>query len=382
MNTSRRAPQPARARPHLAETSMTVPTLFSSYSLGPITLKNRAVMAPMTRSRAIGNVPNALMARYYAQRAEAGLIVTEGTSPAVDGLGYARIPGLFSDAQVEGWRLVTDAVHREGGRIFVQLMHTGRVTHPGNLPSGGRVLAPSAVAYAGKMYVDGQGELPLPVPEAMSAADIERAIEGFAQAGERAIRAGFDGVELHGANGYLINQFLDRGANQRTDEWGGSLENRIRFPLAVAERVAARIGAERLGIRVSPYGAFNGMVSDDPATEELHESLARGLSQLGLAYIHIVDHQSLGAPEVKPSVKRKIREAFRGTVILSGGYDLARANADLAEGRGDLVAFGRPFLANPRLLSRLRNGSSLVAPDFATFYTPGEKGYADYAVEA
>ena len=358
---------------------MTQPSLFSSYTLGPVTLKNRAVMAPMTRSRALGNVPNELMARYYAQRAEAGLIVTEGTSPSPDGLGYARIPGLFNDAQVAGWRLVTKAVHDAGSRIFVQLMHTGRVGHPDNLPAGGRVLAPSAVSAGGKMYVDGKGELAQPVPEAMTTREIERAIDGFASAAERAIAAGFDGVELHGANGYLINQFLDTKANQRTDEWGGSVENRIRFAVTVAERVAARIGANRLGIRVSPYGAFNAMVSDDAGVEELHTALAQEMSRVGLVYMHVVDHQSLGAPEVKPSVKRKIRDAFRGTLVLSGGYDLARANADLAEGKGELVAFGRPFLSNPRLLSRLREGTPLTAPDFATFYTPGEKGYTDYA---
>jgi N-ethylmaleimide reductase len=360
---------------------MTQPTLFSPATLGKLTLKNRAVMAPMTRSRAIGNVPNELMARYYAQRAEAGLIVTEGTAPAPEALGYARIPGLFTDAQVEGWRLVTSAVHREGGRIFVQLMHTGRVGHPGNLPRGARMLAPSAVASGGKMYVDGEGELLQPAPEAMTADDIEQAIEAFARAADRAVLAGFDGVELHGANGYLINQFLDTGANQRTDEWGGSVENRLRFPVAVAERVAARIGPERLGIRVSPYGGFNGMISDDVAVEDVHESLAREMSRIGLVYVHVVDHHAMGAPEVKPSVKRKIREAFGGAVILSGGYDLGRANADLAEGRGDLVAFGRPFIANPRLVTSLREGKALTAPDFATFYTPGEKGYTDYAVD-
>ncbi len=353
--------------------------LFSPYALGPVTLKNRVVMSPMTRSRAIGNVPNALMATYYQQRSEAGLIVTEGTSPAPEGLGYPRIPGIFDDAQVRGWRGVTDAVHREGARIFVQLMHTGRVSHPDNLPAGARVLAPSAIAPGGVMYVDGKGEQPIPAPEAMTEADIERAIDQFAHAAALAVEAGFDGVELHGANGYLIDQFLDAGANQRTDDWGGSVPNRIRFALAVAERAAGRIGPERVGIRVSPFGAFNGMVGGDDV-EALHGALARALSELQLAYMHIVDHSSMGAPAVSPSVKQAIRAGFRGTVILSGGYDRARAEADLAEGRGDLVAFGRPFLANPHLVTKLRDGSPLASPNFATFYTPGAEGYTDYPV--
>jgi N-ethylmaleimide reductase len=356
--------------------------LFSPYALGPIMLKNRVVMSPMTRSRAIGNVPNDLMARYYAQRAEAGLIVTEGTSPAPEGLGYPRIPGLFDDAQVAGWRQVTDAVHREGGRIFVQLMHTGRVGHPDNLPAGSHLLAPSAIAWTGKMYVDGKGEQPVPVAVAMTERDIDRAIEQYARSAKLAIDAGFDGVELHGANGYLIEQFLNTGANQRTDEWGGSVENRVRFAAAVARRVASEIGGERVGIRVSPYGAFNSMTSEDDRVEDVHEHLAGLLSTTGLVYMHVVDHRSLGGPEVKTSVKRKIRQAFRGTVILSGGYDRDRANADLIEGHGDLVAFGRPFIANPRLVTRLREGLALAQPDFATFYTPGEKGYTDYPADA
>jgi N-ethylmaleimide reductase len=355
--------------------------LFSSHRLGALTLKNRVVMAPMTRSRATGNVPNDLMARYYAQRAEAGLIVTEGTSPAPEGLGYARIPGLFDDGHVAGWRLVTDAVHRAGSRIFVQLMHTGRVGHPDNLAAGARLLAPSAVEWTGKMYVDGKGELPIPVAEAMTAAEVERAIEQYARAAKLAIEAGFDGVELHGANGYLIEQFLNTASNRRTDEWGGSVENRVRFAASVARRVASEIGGDRLGMRVSPYGAFNSMISDDDHVEDVHEQLAGLLSKAGLAYVHIVDHHAMGAPEVKPAVKRKIREAFRGTLILSGGYDRARAEADLVEGRGDLVAFGRPFIANPRLVTRLRDGQALAAPDFGTFYSPGEKGYTDYPVE-
>jgi N-ethylmaleimide reductase len=356
--------------------------LFTPYRLGRIELKNRVVMSPMTRSRSIGNVPGALVAEYYAQRAEAGLIVTEGTSPAPEGLGYARIPGLFDDEQVRGWKGVTGAVHGAGGRIFVQLMHTGRVAHPDNLPKGARHLGPSAVAAGGKMYVDGAGELEMPAPEAMSEDDIERAIEQFARSAELAVEAGFDGVELHGANGYLIDQFINTGSNRRTDAWGGSVENRGRFAREVAKRVAARIGADRLGIRVSPFGAFNGMTSADEGVEALHLSLARDLSVLGLAYLHLVDHSSMGAPPVPAAFKQQVREAFKGALVLSGGYDRDRAEHDLAENRGDLVAFGRPFIANPRLVTKLRDRSALAAPDFATFYTPGPKGYTDYPVGA
>lgn len=354
--------------------------LFSPYRLGRIELKNRVVMSPMTRNRSIGNVPGDIVVTYYAQRAEAGLIVTEGTAPAAEGLGYPRIPGLFNEAQAEAWKKVTAAVHREGGRIFVQLMHTGRASHPDNLPAGARMLAPSAVALGEDIYVDGKGPTPAPAPEAMTEEDIDRALDGFAHASALAVEAGFDGVELHGANGYLIDQFLNTASNQRTDKWGGSVENRIRFAVEAARRAAAKIGGDRLGIRVSPYGAFNRMTTD-PDHEEVFESLAREVSALGLVYVHVVDHSSMGAPEVKPSVKQKIRAAFKGTLILSGGYDRDRAEADLREGKGELVAFGRPFIANPRLVSKLRARSPLANPDFSTFYTPGEKGYTDYPVE-
>src|SRR5688572_23958852 len=231
--------------------------LFSPLRLGNLYLANRIVMAPMTRSRAINNVPNDLLTEYYSQRASAGLIVTEGTSPSPNGLGYARIPGLFSAEQVRGWRQVTDRVHRAGGRIFVQLMHTGRVGHPANLPEGGRLLAPSAVQLDGTMYTDSLGPQPHPVPEEITEAAIERRLEEIVAASRNAIEAGFDGVELHGANGYLIDQFLNTGSNQRTDRWGGSVDGRIRFAVEVATRVAAAIGPDRVGIRVSPYGAFN-----------------------------------------------------------------------------------------------------------------------------
>lgn len=358
-----------------------VPTLFSPYTLGHVSLANRIVMSPMTRSRSLGNVPNNLMAQYYVQRAEAGLIVTEGTSPSPNGLGYSRIPGLFNAEHVAGWKATTSAVHAAGSRIFVQLMHTGRVAHPENLPSGARVLGPSAVAWDGTMWVDGKGPIPIPTPEAMTAEDIERAIEEYARSAELAIEAGFDGVELHGANGYLIEQFLNTAANQRSDEWGGSVENRIRFAVEVAKRAAARIGGDRLGMRVSPYSNGGGLRSDDDQVETLHETLAGELKKVGFVYMHVVDHSSMGMPTVPASVKEKIHKAFGGTVILAGGYNLERASADLAAGRGDLIAFARPFIANPRLPSKLREGLPLAAPDFSTFYTPGEKGYTDYPLE-
>jgi N-ethylmaleimide reductase len=351
--------------------------LFTSTTLGKLQLKNRITMAPLTRSRAIGNVPNELMEKYYRLRAGAGLIITEGTSPSPNGLGYARIPGLFNDAQVQGWRRVTDSVHQAGGKIFVQLMHTGRVSHPANMPADAKVLAPSAIAAPGEMWTDSNGLQPHPVPTAMNEADIAHAIAEYATASKRAIEAGFDGVELHAANGYLIDQFLNAASNHRTDRWGGSIENRIRFAVEVAKAAAIAIGADHIGMRISPYGVFNGMTAD-AEMDALYERLIAELNNIGLAYIHIVDHSSQGAPEVSPALKAKIRATFKGKYIMSGGYDLARANADLDLQRGDLVAFGRPFISNPDLVEKLRNDSPLAPPDFNTFYTPGEKGYTDY----
>jgi N-ethylmaleimide reductase len=261
--------------------------------------------------------------------------------------------------------------------MFVQMMHTGRASHRANLAAGARVLAPSAIALSGTTYTDTLGPQPYPVPEEMSEKDIELTIEEFVHAGRLAIDAGFDGVELHGANGYLIDQFLNTASNQRTDRWGGSVQNRIRFAVEIAKRVGEAIGFDRLGIRVSPYGAFNDMKAD-PETETVFEQLAKELAKLGLLYIHIVDHSAMGAPEVKPSVKQKIRENFTGSVILSGGYDAERAEADLVEKKGDLVAFGRPFISNPGLVAKLQQGEPLNQADPATFYTPGEKGYTDY----
>ncbi len=352
-------------------------TLFTPTTLGNLQLKNRIVMSPMTRSRAIGNVPNELMAEYYAMRADAGLIITEGTSPSPNGLGYARIPGIYSVAQVQGWRRVADGVHAAGGRIFVQLMHTGRVGHPANMPAGSRVLAPSALALSGEMWTDSNGMQPHPVPVAMSETDIAQTIAEYADSAKRAIEAGFDGIELHGANGYLIDQFLNTAANQRGDRWGGSVENRIRFALEVAKACVAAIGAERVGMRISPHGVFNGAVPD-ARMDEMYLRLIEELNAIGVVYIHIVDHSSMGAPPVDAELKAGIRATFRGRYILSGGYDLARANADLDANRGDLVAFGRPFISNPDLVRKLQSGAALAAPDPATFYTPGEKGYTDY----
>jgi N-ethylmaleimide reductase len=353
------------------------PILFTPGHLGPLQLTNRVVMAPMTRSRATGNVPNELMAQYYRQRAAAGLIVTEGTSPSPNGLGYARIPGLFSEEQVRGWKRVTDAVHAQGGRIFVQLMHTGRVSHPANMPAGSKILAPSAVAMSGEMWTDGNGMQPYPAPAEMSEDEIAATIAEYARAAKNAIAAGFDGIELHAANGYLIEQFLNVASNRRVDRWGGSVENRIRFAVEVARACAAAIGAERIGMRISPYGVFNDMQAD-AKTDALYLRLVEQLNDIGLAYLHIVDHSSMGAPRVSPELKAQLRANFKGKYILSGGYDAARANADLHAQKGDLVAFGRPFISNPDLVGKLQSGAALTPPDPSTFYTPGEKGYTDY----
>lgn len=351
--------------------------LFSPAKLGSLTLQNHLVIAPMTRSRAIDNVPNDLMAEYYAQRASAGLIVTEGTSPSPNGLGYARIPGIFSDAQVAGWKKVTDAVHARGAKIFVQLMHTGRVSHALNLPAGAEIVAPSAVAAKGEMYTDAEGMKPFPVPKAMTAADLKHALDEFVKAAKNAVAAGFDGIELHAANGYLLEQFIRPNSNTRTDNYGGSIENRARFVLEVIDATIAAIGKDKVGIRLSPYGVFNDM-PDYPEMESDYSYLAHALNAKGLVYVHLVDHSAMGAPAVPAKIKSIYREAFKGTLILSGGYDAKRAEADLTTGKADLIAVGRPFLANPDLVERWKKQAAENAPDMSTFYTPGPKGYTDY----
>ncbi len=351
--------------------------LFTPAKLGSLTLSNHIVMAPMTRSRAIGNVPNDLMATYYGQRATAGLIITEGTSPSPNGLGYARIPGIYSEEQVEGWKKITTAVHDKGGKIFVQLMHTGRIAHPANLPAGARVVAPSAVTAVGQMYTDAEGMQPHPQPHALTASELIATKQEYVQAAQNAIAAGFDGVELHGANGYLLEQFLHPVANQRTDNYGGSIENRARFVLEVAAEVATAIGADKVGIRLSPYGV-NG---DMPPYSDIHNTyfyLAGELHLLNLVYLHLVDHSGMGAPVVPPAMVEAIRKTFSGTLILSGSYNAARAEEVLENGMADLVAFGRPFIANPDLVERMKAGATLAEVDMGRLYTPGEVGYTDY----
>ncbi|MGV7223777.1 MAG: alkene reductase [Nitrospinales bacterium] len=354
-------------------------TLYSKSVLGLMTLRNHLVMAPMTRSRATDNIPNDLMLTYYKQRATAGLIITEGTSPSPNGLGYPRIPGIFSPTQVEGWRHITDAVHTNGGHIFLQLMHCGRIAHSLNLPAGARILAPSAVAAAGEMYTDAEGMKPHPVPQAMTEEDIKTAIAEFVQAAENAVAAGFDGIELHSANGYLLEQFIRPNTNLRTDVYGGSIENRARFVLETVEAVINVIGKEKVGIRLSPFGAFNDMPLYDGMSSD-YTFMAEHLNNLEPVYIHLVDHSAMGMPPVPDTIKATFRQKFKGTLILSGGYDADRAENDLSAGKCDLIAVGRPFLANPDLVERWKIGADINAPDMDTFYTPGAKGYTDYPV--
>lgn len=351
--------------------------LFDAFTERSLNLSNRIVMSPMTRSRAAGNIPNALMAEYYGQRATAGLIITEGTAPSPNALGYPRIPGLFSQAHVKGWKLITDAVHAKAGKIFVQLMHTGRVGHVANLPAGAEVIGPGSAVCPGEMYTDSKGNQPMSPPRAMVSADIAHAIDEYVASARFALDAGFDGVELHGANGYLIEQFLNPLVNQRTDVYGQGMEGRNKFALEVAGAVVKAISPERVGIRLSPYGVFNG-TGEFPEVQAQYLALAAKLSALQLLYVHLVDHSSMGAPPVPADFKVKLRNGFDGLFILSGGFDQTTAEAALVEKRGDLVAFGRPFLANPDLPARMQKDEPLNQPDQSTFYTPGPKGYTDY----
>ncbi|WP_433241076.1 alkene reductase [Actinomadura nitritigenes] len=352
--------------------------LFEKLSAGKLELANRLVMAPMTRSRAVhdGKVTD-LHAEYYAQRAGAGLIITEGTQPSVRGQGYTWTPGLHSDEQVEAWRAVTDAVHAEGGVIFAQLMHAGRVGHPSLYPDGGLPVAPSPIATGERMWSP-EGMLDHPEPREMTLDDIAEAVADFAAAARNAVAAGFDGVELHGANGYLIQQFLADGSNKRTDAYGGTIENRIRFGVEVAQAVADAIGPERVGFRVSPGGIANGITESDP--DELYAALVEALAPLGLAYLHIME---LGDRERT----RRIRAAWPGTLILNPHPtpESFPANPEtgveaLREGVADAIAFAELWLANPDLPARIKGGGPYNEADRATFYGGDHRGYTDYPV--
>lgn len=352
--------------------------LFTSEKVGAIEIKNRVIMSPMTRCRAIGNVPNDLMAEYYKQRSGAGLIITEGTSPSPNGLGYARIPGIYSKQQLEGWKKITSAVHRSGGKIFVQLMHTGRISHPLNMPEGAQIIAPSAVKAAGQMWTDSKMNQDFPAPKEMTAEDLLHTKTEYVTAANNAISAGFDGVELHGANGYLLEQFLSPVSNIRKDSYGGSIENRSRFVIEVVNAVAEAIGKGKTAIRLSPYGVASDM-PHYPEIDATYKYLSEQLNYFGIAYIHIVDHSAMGAPVVPMDIKKLIRNNFKGDIILSGGYDKEKAEADIQSGLGNLVAFGRPFINNPDLVERFKNDWALSQDlKMDLFYSADKNGYTDY----
>lgn len=352
--------------------------LFTSGKIGGLTLKNRIIMAPMTRCRAIGNIPNDLMARYYQQRATAGLIITEGTSPSPNGLGYARIPGIFNEEQILAWQKVTAAVHKSGGKIFVQLMHTGRISHILNMQDGIQIIAPSAIKAEGKMWTDVKQLQDYPIPKAMTSEDILSTQAEYVTAAENAMAAGFDGVELHGANGYLLEEFLSPHTNIRTDKYGGNMEKRCRFVLELAAEVSFAIGKHKTGIRLSPYGVAGDMLNY-PEIDATYDYLSKELNKMGIAYIHLVDHSTLGAPTVPIEIKKLIRNNFKNSLIICGGYDKESAEADIESGLCDLVGFGRPFINNPDLVERLENNHELsqnLKPEL--FYSNDEKGYTDY----
>ena len=352
--------------------------LLTPAKVESIQLTNHVVMAPMTRCRAIGNVPNDLMAEYYSQRSEAGLIITEGIAPSPNGLGYARIPGIFNKLQVEGWKKITGAAHKGGAKIVAQLMHSGRISHPLNMPAGSQILAPSAVKPAGQMWTDSEMMQDFPTPKAMTADEIVETKAEYVTAAKNAIDAGFDFVELHSANGYLLEQFLSPVSNVRNDNYGQSIENRCRFVLEVVTAVAETIGKEKTAIRLSPCGVASDM-PHYPEIDATYTYLAEQLNKIGIAYIHLVDHSAMGAPEVPVELKKRIRSIFKNTLILSGGYDLERAEADILSGLGDLVAFGRPFINNPDLVNRFNNNQPLSQDlKMDLFYAADEKGYTDY----
>ena len=346
-------------------------TIWDPVKMGTLTLPHRLAMAPMTRSRAEADgTPAALAAEYYAQRASLGLLISEGAQPSADGQGYMSTPGIYTDRHVAGWKRIADAVHQHGGHLFIQLMHVGRVSHPANTPHHRPALAPSAVATGGKIFTP-SGMLDEPVPRAMSTADIRTTIDDFAHAAARAIEAGADGVEIHGANGYLVQQFLSTNANLRDDEYGGSIENRARFAIETAAAVANAIGADRTGIRLSPGSTFN-VIAEGDDYEALYRYLVQELAKLGLAYIHVVHHGN-------EHLVQDLRRLWPNALLLNrGGQPLESIGSDIEAGLADVMTLGRWALANPDLVDRLRADAPLNEPDPATFYGGDARGYTDY----
>lgn len=351
--------------------------LFSPYSLGSIDLANRVVMAPMTRSRRPDLVPDRTTAEYYAQRAGAGLIITEGVFISPEAQGYGDVPGLWTDRQAAGWAGVTDAVHAAGGRIVAQLWHVGRVSHASLQPGGGAPVGPSDIRADAQVWLPGAGMTDASAPRPLGTDEIPRVVADFADAAARAIRAGFDGVEVHGAHGFLLDQFLNPHVNDRTDRYGGSVENRARLLLEVLDAVADRIGAARVGVRLSPFTVANDLPADDE-TPAVYRYLAAELSRRGLAYVHLSDLHLSGGPDIPESFLAEFRSGYRGTVLLAGGLDRHRAEQLLDAGYIDLAVFGKPFIANPDLVERMRHDLPLALPDPATFYGGDSAGYTDY----
>jgi N-ethylmaleimide reductase len=354
----------------------TAADLFTPIQVGPYRIENRIVMAPLTRNRAgAGNVPQAMHAEYYAQRASAGLIITEATQTSPQGVGYPGTPGIHTADQVAGWRRVTDAVHAQGGRIFLQIWHVGRISHPSLQPEGALPVAPSAIRPEGDAFT-ATGLQPFVTPRALTLDEIPGIVASFGAGAVNAIDAGFDGVEIHGANGYLLDQFLRDGSNRRTDAYGGTVEKRARLLLEAVDAAAARIGANRVGVRLSPINSFNSMADSDP--DATFGYAARKLSERGLAYLHVVETDFAGAKEKRHYDRDALRAAFRGTYIANGGYDRTRAAEAIASGAADLVSFGAPYIANPDLVERFALDAPLTKPDPSTFYGGDERGYVDY----
>ncbi len=357
----------------------TVQPILTPFKLGPYELPNRLVMAPLTRNRAgAGNVPGPLNALYYEQRASAGLLVSEATQVVPQGQGYPATPGIHSPEQVAGWKLVTDAVHAKNGRIFLQLWHVGRISHPSLQPNGELPVAPSAIAPAGEASTF-QGPQPFVVPRALETSELAGVVEGYRQGAKNALEAGFDGVEIHGANGYLLDQFLRDGTNHRTDEYGGSIANRARLLLEVVAAVVEVWGGDRVGLRLSPSGTFNDMADSD--AKALFTHVVAALNPFGLAYLHLIepraDAGTVGEVE-KTLTSAYFRSVFHGPIISAGGYDQDLANAAIADGEADLVAFGRLYISNPDLVERFAQEAPLNPYDRTSFYGGDEKGYTDY----